>query len=120
MSVDLMKKESRKLLERTALAEKDMKRGLSELMYAPTSTLPLILLKVIDIICLNMATTVISIGTLETIYIVLLSPSTRLNVKLQVILNKIYFYSLLPSNGIFDNATTSDFNSHRDLYSLQI
>ncbi|CAB79496.1 putative protein [Arabidopsis thaliana] len=32
MSVDLMKKESRKLLERTALAEKDMKRGLSELM----------------------------------------------------------------------------------------
>ncbi|VVA95627.1 unnamed protein product [Arabis nemorensis] len=32
MSVDLMKKESRKLLERAALAEKDMKRGLSELM----------------------------------------------------------------------------------------
>ncbi|EOA17246.1 hypothetical protein CARUB_v10005520mg [Capsella rubella] len=32
MSVDLMKKESKKLLERTALAEKDMKRGLSELM----------------------------------------------------------------------------------------
>ncbi|ESQ54641.1 hypothetical protein EUTSA_v10026011mg [Eutrema salsugineum] len=32
MSVDLMKKESRKLLERSALAEKDMKRGLSELM----------------------------------------------------------------------------------------
>jgi len=44
MSVDLMKKESRKLLERTALAEKDMKRGLSELMYAPTWTLPLLLL----------------------------------------------------------------------------
>ncbi|KAJ0263243.1 RGS1-HXK1-interacting protein 1 [Hirschfeldia incana] len=32
MSVDLMKKESSKLLERSALAEKDMKRGLSELM----------------------------------------------------------------------------------------
>ncbi|CAG7884443.1 unnamed protein product [Brassica rapa] len=32
MSVDLMKKESMKLLERSALAEKDMKRGLSELM----------------------------------------------------------------------------------------
>ncbi|XP_010536807.1 PREDICTED: uncharacterized protein LOC104811711 [Tarenaya hassleriana] len=32
MTVDLMKKESRKLLERAALAEKDMKRGLSELM----------------------------------------------------------------------------------------
>ena len=37
MSVDLMKKESMKLLERSALAEKDMKRGLSELMYASTS-----------------------------------------------------------------------------------
>ncbi|CAN8273857.1 unnamed protein product [Cochlearia groenlandica] len=32
MSIDLMKKESRKLLERAALAEKDMKRGLSELL----------------------------------------------------------------------------------------
>lgn len=37
MSVDVMKKESMKLLERSALAEKDMKRGLSELMYASTS-----------------------------------------------------------------------------------
>lgn len=34
LSVDLMKKESKKLLERAALAEKDMKRGLSELMDA--------------------------------------------------------------------------------------
>ncbi|CAA7025376.1 unnamed protein product [Microthlaspi erraticum] len=32
LSVDLMKKESRKLLERAALAEKDMNRGLAELM----------------------------------------------------------------------------------------
>ncbi|XP_010448277.1 PREDICTED: uncharacterized protein LOC104730768 [Camelina sativa] len=32
MSVDLMKKESKKLLERATLAEKDMKRGHSELM----------------------------------------------------------------------------------------
>lgn len=56
-----------------------------------------------------MATTVISIGTLEKIYIGLPSQSTRLNVKLQVILNKIYYYSILPSCGIFDNATTSDF-----------
>lgn len=31
LSVDLMKKESRKLLERAALAEKDMIRGESEL-----------------------------------------------------------------------------------------
>ncbi len=31
VSVDLMKNESRKLLERTALAEKDMRRGLSDL-----------------------------------------------------------------------------------------
>lgn len=31
-SVDLMKKESRKLLERAALAEKDMKYGHTELM----------------------------------------------------------------------------------------
>lgn len=31
LSVDLMKKESRKLLERTALAETDMKRGLTDL-----------------------------------------------------------------------------------------
>lgn len=43
MSVDLMKKETRKLLERAALAEKDMKRGLSELMYFSTSKDPLIL-----------------------------------------------------------------------------
>ncbi|XP_019250961.1 PREDICTED: uncharacterized protein LOC109229868 [Nicotiana attenuata] len=34
LSVDLMKKESKKLLERAALAEKDMKRGLSDLMDA--------------------------------------------------------------------------------------
>ncbi|PSR90283.1 Meiotic coiled-coil protein [Actinidia chinensis var. chinensis] len=34
LSVDLMKNESRKLLERTALAEKDMKNGRSELMNA--------------------------------------------------------------------------------------
>ncbi|KAL0390409.1 UNVERIFIED_CONTAM: RGS1-HXK1-interacting protein 1 [Sesamum calycinum] len=34
LSVDLMKKESKKLLERSALAEKDMKRGNSDLMYA--------------------------------------------------------------------------------------
>ncbi|XAR59905.1 hypothetical protein NMG60_11033078 [Bertholletia excelsa] len=34
LSVDLMKKESRKLLERAALAEKDMKHGHSELMNA--------------------------------------------------------------------------------------
>lgn len=33
LSVDLMKKESRKLLERVALAEKDMLRGNNELMY---------------------------------------------------------------------------------------
>lgn len=33
LSVDLMKNESRKLLERAALAEKDMKLGHSELMY---------------------------------------------------------------------------------------
>lgn len=31
LSVDLMKKESRKLLERAALAETDMKRGLTDL-----------------------------------------------------------------------------------------
>lgn len=34
LSVGLMKKESKKLLERAALAEKDMKRGHSDLMYA--------------------------------------------------------------------------------------
>ncbi|XP_022731599.1 uncharacterized protein LOC111286078 isoform X2 [Durio zibethinus] len=34
LSVDLMKKESSKLLERAALAEKDMKRGHTELMNA--------------------------------------------------------------------------------------
>ncbi|OVA08854.1 hypothetical protein BVC80_8041g5 [Macleaya cordata] len=34
LSVDLMKKESQKLLERSALAEKDMKRGHNELMSA--------------------------------------------------------------------------------------
>ncbi|XP_011089758.1 uncharacterized protein LOC105170618 [Sesamum indicum] len=34
LSVDLMKKESKKLLERSALAEKDMKRGHSDLMNA--------------------------------------------------------------------------------------
>ncbi|XP_060197393.1 RGS1-HXK1-interacting protein 1 [Lycium barbarum] len=34
LSVDLMKKESKKLLERAALAEKDMKRGYSDLMDA--------------------------------------------------------------------------------------
>ncbi|XVF04527.1 hypothetical protein REPUB_Repub05bG0091500 [Reevesia pubescens] len=34
LSVDLMKKESSKLLERAALAEKDMKRGRAELMKA--------------------------------------------------------------------------------------
>ncbi|XVE70347.1 hypothetical protein DITRI_Ditri10aG0065300 [Diplodiscus trichospermus] len=34
LSVDLMKKESRKLLERAALAEKDMKHGHTELMNA--------------------------------------------------------------------------------------
>ncbi|GAV79048.1 hypothetical protein CFOL_v3_22513 [Cephalotus follicularis] len=34
LSVNLMKKESRKLLERAALAEKDMKRGHTELMDA--------------------------------------------------------------------------------------
>uniref|UniRef100_A0A2P2PJB5 Uncharacterized protein MANES_03G086300 n=1 Tax=Rhizophora mucronata TaxID=61149 RepID=A0A2P2PJB5_RHIMU len=34
LSVDLMKKESSKLLERAALAEKDMKHGLTELMAA--------------------------------------------------------------------------------------
>ncbi|KAL0891077.1 hypothetical protein Bca101_015060 [Brassica carinata] len=39
MSVDLMKKESSKLLERSALAEKDMKRGLSELMLLRTVTI---------------------------------------------------------------------------------
>lgn len=33
LSIDLMKKESRKLLERAALAEKDMIRGQSELAY---------------------------------------------------------------------------------------
>lgn len=33
LSVDLMKKESGKLLERAALAQKDMTRGRSELMY---------------------------------------------------------------------------------------
>lgn len=43
MSVDLMKKESRKLLERANLAEKDMNRGLAELMYASTSAGPFIL-----------------------------------------------------------------------------
>lgn len=32
LSVDLMKNESRKLLERAALAEKDMRHGQSELM----------------------------------------------------------------------------------------
>lgn len=32
LSVDLMKKESRKLLERASLAEKDMKRGHFDLM----------------------------------------------------------------------------------------
>ena len=31
LSVDLMKKESQKLLERSVLAERDMKRGLSDL-----------------------------------------------------------------------------------------
>ncbi|PIN02919.1 hypothetical protein CDL12_24569 [Handroanthus impetiginosus] len=36
LSVDLMKKESKKLLERSALAEKDMKRGHSDLMDAGT------------------------------------------------------------------------------------
>ncbi|XP_028115572.1 RGS1-HXK1-interacting protein 1 [Camellia sinensis] len=36
LSVDLMKKESRKLLERAALAEKDMKHGQSDLMNAGT------------------------------------------------------------------------------------
>ncbi|KAL6966208.1 RGS1-HXK1-interacting protein 1 [Sarracenia purpurea var. burkii] len=36
LSVDLIKKESRKLLERAALAEKDMKHGHSELMNAGT------------------------------------------------------------------------------------
>lgn len=44
MSVDLMKKESRKLLERAALAEKDMNRGLAELMYASTAADPFVLL----------------------------------------------------------------------------
>jgi hypothetical protein len=33
LSVDLLKKESIKLLQRTALAEKEMKYGHSELMY---------------------------------------------------------------------------------------
>lgn len=32
LSVDLMKKESKKLLERSVLAQKDMKRGHSNLM----------------------------------------------------------------------------------------
>ncbi|XP_058198127.1 RGS1-HXK1-interacting protein 1 isoform X2 [Rhododendron vialii] len=36
LSVDLMKNESRKLLERAALAEKDMRHGQSELMNAGT------------------------------------------------------------------------------------
>ncbi|XP_039027853.1 RGS1-HXK1-interacting protein 1-like [Hibiscus syriacus] len=38
LSVDLMKKESSKLLERAALAEKDMKRGHKELMNAGAQT----------------------------------------------------------------------------------
>lgn len=33
LSVDLMKKESRKLVERAALAEKDMRQGQSDLAY---------------------------------------------------------------------------------------
>ncbi|KAG8371781.1 hypothetical protein BUALT_Bualt13G0123900 [Buddleja alternifolia] len=36
LSVDLMKKESKKLIERSVLAEKDMKRGHSDLMDAGT------------------------------------------------------------------------------------
>ncbi|KAL7081609.1 hypothetical protein ACP275_14G050200 [Erythranthe tilingii] len=36
LSVDIMKKESKKLLERSVLAEKDMKRGHSDLMGAGT------------------------------------------------------------------------------------
>ncbi|KAK4492231.1 hypothetical protein RD792_003031 [Penstemon davidsonii] len=36
LSVDLMKKESQKLLERSALAEKDMKRGYSDITNAGT------------------------------------------------------------------------------------
>ena len=38
LSVDLMKKESKKLLERAALAEKDMKYGYNELMYKHCSS----------------------------------------------------------------------------------
>lgn len=34
VSVDLMKNESKKLLERASLAEKDMKHGRTELMYS--------------------------------------------------------------------------------------
>ena len=61
MSVDLMKKESSKLLERSALAEKDMKRGLSELMYAITSSgqLFFFFFYLIDFTCVIEATTVI-------------------------------------------------------------
>lgn len=101
MSVDLMKKESRKLLERAALAEKDMKRGLSELMYASLSTVPLILFALLTSFALIRLLLSYFIGTLETIYIVLLSLSTRLNAKLQVTLNKNYFFSVLPSNSFF-------------------
>lgn len=36
LSVDLMKKESKKLLERELLAEKDMKYGQTDLMYPPS------------------------------------------------------------------------------------
>lgn len=55
LSVDLMKKESKKLLERALLAEKDMKYGQTDLMYPPSHPTALVLITYIFITCLSVS-----------------------------------------------------------------